>query len=139
MKIDSIQNGYVIDHITAGKCMKIYQQLDLDSLDCSIAIIKNVKSERMGKKDIIKIDQTLELDFDVLGCIDPDITINVIENGVRIEKRRLSMPERVVNVMVCKNPRCITRVEQEIEQVFVLKNAKKGIYRCVYCESAHRE
>ena len=139
MNIDSLQNGYVLDHIKAGKSMRIYQQLELDSLDCSVAIIKNVKSKRMGKKDIIKIDAEIPIDFDRLGFIDPDITVNVIRDGQCVEKRGLELPERVVNVMRCKNPRCITRSDNELEQVFVLRCEKEKRYRCMYCEAAYHE
>ena len=138
MNIDSIQNGYVIDHIRAGRSMEIYKYLGLDTLECSVAIIKNVKSGRMGRKDIIKIDEEIPLHLDMLGYIDPDITVNVIREGVRAEKRHLEMPQRVVNVIRCKNPRCITQAEQEVEQIFVLKDKAKQIYRCLYCESAHK-
>lgn len=139
MNIDSIQNGYVIDHIPAGKSMEIYRYLGLGALDCSVAIIKNAKSGRMGKKDILKIDQEIPLDLDVLGYIGPGITVNVIRNGRRVEKKHLEMPSRVVNVMRCKNPRCITRTERELDQVFVLADRERRIYRCLYCEAQHKE
>ena len=135
MNIDSIQNGYVIDHIRAGRSMEIYRYLGLDKLDCSVAIIKNVKSQRMGKKDIIKIDQEIPLNLEMLGYIDPDITVNVIRDGKRLEKKHLEMPDRVVNVIKCKNPRCITSVEQELPQEFVLTDREKRVYRCRYCET----
>ncbi len=138
MNIDSIQNGYVIDHIQAGRSMEIYRYLGLGSLDCSVAIIKNVKSGRMGKKDIIKIDEEIPLDLEMLGYIDPGITVNVIRGGKRIEKKRLELPKRVVNVIRCKNPRCITQVEQEVDQIFVLADTEKQVYRCLYCETAHK-
>ncbi len=137
MNIDSIQNGYVIDHIRAGRSMEIYRYLKLDTLDCSVAVIQNVKSERMGKKDIIKIDREMPMDLDMLGYIDPDATVNVIRNGVRVEKKKLLMPEKVVNIMKCKNPRCITQTEQEIDQVFLLSDRKNRVYRCKYCETAY--
>lgn len=136
MNIDNIQNGYVIDHIAAGRSMEIYNYLHLEKLNCSVAIIKNVKSERLGKKDIIKIDNEIPLDFDMLGYIDPDITINIIRDGVRVEKKSLTMPEKIVNVLKCKNPRCITSTEQELDQVFVLSDKEKRVYRCHYCEMA---
>lgn len=139
MNIDSIQNGYVIDHIRAGRSMEIYRYLKLDTLDCSVAVIQNVKSERMGKKDIIKIDREMPMDLDMLGYIDPDATVNVIRNGVRVEKKKLLMPEKVVNIMKCKNPRCITQTEQEIDQVFLLSDRKNRVYRCRYCETAYDE
>lgn len=135
MNIDSIKNGFVIDHIQAGKALEIYDYLRLGDLDCSVAIIKNAKSNKMGKKDIIKIDKKLELDTNVLGYIDNNITINVIENGEKIKKFHPELPEKLVNVVKCKNPRCITSVEQELEQVCVLTDRIKGIYRCKYCES----
>ena len=112
MNIDSIQNGYVIDHIRAGRSMEIYRYLRLDALDCSVAIIKNAKSKRMGKKDIIKIDQEIPLNLELLGYIDPGITVNVIRDGKHVEKKHLEMPDRVINVMKCKNPRFITQTEQ---------------------------
>ncbi|MEG2208915.1 MAG: aspartate carbamoyltransferase regulatory subunit [Clostridia bacterium] len=139
MNIDSIQNGYVIDHIRAGRGMEIYHHLGLDALDCSVAIIKNAKSQHLGKKDIIKIDQEISLNLEMLGYIDPDITVNVIRNGKLIEKKHLEMPSRVVNVMKCKNPRGITQTEQELDQVFFLADPQKRIYRCFYCESAHAQ
>ncbi|NLC79176.1 MAG: aspartate carbamoyltransferase regulatory subunit [Ruminococcaceae bacterium] len=139
MNIDSIDNGYVIDHIQAGKSMEIYKYLALDGLDCSVAIIKNVKSTKLGKKDIIKIDSPIDLDLDVLGYIDPSITVNVIKDGQLIEKKPLALPERLTNVIKCKNPRCITSTEQELDQVFFLADRDKRIYRCVYCESKSNE
>ena len=138
MNIDSIHNGIVLDHIKAGKSMDIYRYLHLDELDCSVAIIKNVKSTKMGKKDIIKIDADIQMNLDVLGYIDPDITVNIIKNGTRIEKRRLTLPDRLVNVLHCKNPRCITGVEQEIDHVFVLSDRQNRVYRCLYCEAAKK-
>ena len=138
MNIDSIQNGYVIDHIQAGKSMEIYKYLGLDALDCSVAIIKNVKSQRMGRKDIIKIDSLIDLSLDNLGYIDPGITVNLIRDGERVEKRHLALPKRVVGVLRCKNPRCITQIEQEVEQVFFLADEDKRVYRCLYCEAAYK-
>ena len=135
MNIDSIQNGVVLDHIQAGKSMDIYRYLHLDQLDCSVAIIKNVKSGKMGKKDIIKIDSPMEVDLDVLGYIDPNITVNIIKDGERVEKRQLKLPETITNVIHCKNPRCITSVEQELPQVFKLTDRERRIYRCLYCET----
>lgn len=139
MNIDSINNGFVIDHIKAGKSMEIYKYLALDDLPCSVAIIKNVKSSRLGKKDIIKIDSPIELDLDVLGYIDPNITVNVIRDGKLIEKRPLCLPKRIVNVIKCKNPRCITSTEQELDHVFLLSDEKERVYRCAYCESKSNE
>ena len=134
MNIDSIINGVVIDHISAGKAMKLYELLGLEKLDCSVAIIKNVHSNRMGKKDIIKIDSPLEVDLDVLGYIDSNITVNIIRNGERVEKKHLELPHRLVNIIRCKNPRCITSVEQELVHEFRLADREKKIYRCIYCE-----
>ena len=136
--VDSIEKGIVIDHIKAGKSMEIYQALNLDELDCSVAIIKNVKSNKMGFKDIIKISDTIDLNLDVLGYIDPNITVNIIEDGRRIEKKRLELPEKVVNVAHCKNPRCITSIEQGLDQIFVLADEENEVYRCKYCEEKYR-
>lgn len=135
MKIDEIKNGIVIDHISAGKSMEIYHFLNLEALDCSVAIIKNASSCKMGKKDIIKIDTTLDIDMNVLGYIDPDVTINIIKNGERAEKYQPALPERIENVIKCKNPRCITTVENNIPQIFKLTEPEKRIYRCIYCEA----
>ena len=135
MNIDSIRNGYVIDHIKPGKGLEIYEYLNLGELDCSVAIIKNAKSNKMGKKDIIKIEQKLDIDMNVLGYIDSNITINVIEEDKRIEKFHPEIPEKLINIVKCKNPRCITSVEQELEQVCILTDRVNGVYRCKYCES----
>ena len=135
MKIDSMKNGIVLDHITAGRGMEIYKSLGLDKLDCSVAIIKNVKSNKMGKKDIIKISDNFEVNFDVLGYIDPDVTVCVIENGGVKSKHKVELPQTITNIAKCKNPRCITSIEQEIDQVFKLVDREKQIYRCIYCES----
>ena len=135
MNIDTIKNGYVIDHIQPGKGFEIYEYLNLGDLDCSVAIIKNAKSKKMGKKDIIKIDQKLNLDMNVLGYIDSNITINVIENDIRIKKFNPQMPEKLINIVKCRNPRCITSVEQELDQVSILTDRANGVYRCKYCES----
>ncbi len=135
MNIDSIKCGFVLDHIKAGKSMEIYNYLELDKLDCCVAIIKNVKSNKMGKKDIIKIDDEIDLNLEILGYIDPDITVNKITNGVIVEKCHLELPEKIVNIVHCKNPRCITSTEQGIEHMFKLTDRKNGIYRCVYCEA----
>ena len=134
MHIDEITNGIVIDHIKAGKAMEIYKLLNLDQLECSIAIIKNVNSKKMGRKDIIKIDEALDVNLDALGYIDNGITINTIENGVKTNKRHCELPERITNVVKCKNPRCITSVEQEIDHVFKLTDRENKVYRCIYCE-----
>lgn len=135
MNIDSIRNGIVIDHIKAGQGMEIYHLLNLETLDCSIALIKNACSRKEGKKDIIKIDSDLDLNLDVLGYINPDITINIIKDGQRIRKFHPQLPERLTNVIKCKNPRCITSVEQEIGHIFKLTDRENRVYRCVYCES----
>ncbi|MDO4170687.1 MAG: aspartate carbamoyltransferase regulatory subunit [Lachnospiraceae bacterium] len=135
MNIDSIKNGIVLDHITAGKSMKIYQNLGLDRLDCSVAIIKNAKSSKMGKKDIIKIDDQFEINLDAIGYVDPDVTICIIEDGHMVRKYKAELPEKLVNIAKCKNPRCITSEEQELDQVFVLTDKEKRVYRCKYCES----
>ena len=135
MTIDSIKNGIVIDHIAAGKAMELYNILGLGKLDCSVAILKNVVSGKMGKKDIIKIDQHLDLDWDIIGYVDPNITVNIIRDGERVEKRQLKLPETITGVIFCRNPRCITSVEQELPQVFKLTNRDKRIYRCLYCET----
>ena len=135
MKVTAVNNGVVIDHTTAGKCMKLYQFLDLDHVDATIALIKNAPSQKMGKKDIIKIDTELELDLDALGYIDPNVTINIVKDGVCVKKVHPQLPERLTNIIQCKNPRCITSVEQEIPHIFKLTDREKGEYRCIYCES----
>ena len=135
MTIDSIKNGIVLDHIRAGQSMELYRILRLSELDCPVAIIKNAQSGKMGKKDIIKIDAQIEVDLDVLGYVDPGITVNIIKDGERVEKRHVELPELVRCVIRCKNPRCITSVEQDIEHVFRLTDRQKRIYRCIYCES----
>ncbi|MBQ8734028.1 MAG: aspartate carbamoyltransferase regulatory subunit [Anaerotignum sp.] len=135
MKVGAIHNGVVIDHITAGKGMDLYHFLNLDHVDAPIALIKNAPSEKMGKKDIIKIDAELNLDLDALGYIDPNVTINVVKNGVRVDKFHPQLPEKLTNIVHCKNPRCITSVEQEIPHIFKLTNRETGEYRCIYCES----
>ena len=139
MNIDSIKNGIVIDHITAGKATELYSLLNLDSLDCTIVIGKNVTSRKMGKKDIIKIDADISLNTDILGYIDPGVTINVIKDGKICEKKTVSVPERLVNVIACKNPRCITSCEQELDQVFTLTDKENRVYRCLYCETKAKE
>ena len=135
MKVGAIHNGVVIDHITAGRGMDLYHFLNLDHLDAPIALIKNAPSEKMGKKDIIKIDAELDLDLDALGYIDPNVTINIVKDGVRVEKFHPQLPEKLTNIVHCKNPRCITSVEQEIPHIFKLTNRETGEYRCIYCES----
>jgi len=135
MRIDSIVNGIVLDHITAGKVMQVYDALDLDKLDCSVAILKNVRSTKMGKKDILKIDNDFDVDLDVLGYIDPRITVSIIKEGKTVEKKQLRLPKKIMNVEKCKNPRCITSIEQDLEHVFYLANEEKRIYRCIYCDT----
>ena len=138
LNIDSLEKGVVIDHIESGKSMEIYRVLELDKLDCSVAIIKNARSKKSGRKDIIKIEDRIDIDLDVLGFIDPNITVNIIDGGHIIEKKHLQLPERIVNVAKCKNPRCITSVEQELDHVFVLTDPEKGVYRCMYCEQEYK-
>lgn len=133
MKIDEIENGYVLDHISAGNGMKVYNALGLDKLKCQVAVIQNAKSEKLGVKDIIKVNELIDLNFDVLGFIDKNITVNVIENG-KAKKITLSLPKKIVNVVKCSNPRCITNVEDGIDYEFELTD-DKGTYRCVYCET----
>ena len=136
MKIGHIENGIVLDHITAGNGMNIYNVLNLGKLDCTVALIKNADSPKLGKKDIIKISTHMDIDLDILGYLDPGITVNVIRAGEVAEQKKLALPERVVGVIKCKNPRCITSVEQGIVHEFKLADRKKGIYRCIYCEQA---
>lgn len=132
MKIDEIENGYVLDHISAGNGMRVYEALGLDKLNCQVAIIQNAKSEKLGVKDIIKVNELIDLNLDVLGFIDSNITVNVIKEG-RAQKKTLSLPERVVNIVKCTNPRCISNVE-DIPYEFQLTD-NKGTYRCIYCET----
>ena len=135
MNIDSIKNGIVIDHIKAKKGLEIYELLNLGELDCSVAIITNAKSKKMGRKDIIKIDQKIDLDLDILGYLDQNITINIIKDDIRTEKYHVKKKKKIVNIVKCKNPRCITSIEQELDQVFVLADKEKKKYRCKYCET----
>ncbi|MBR2684454.1 MAG: aspartate carbamoyltransferase regulatory subunit [Erysipelotrichaceae bacterium] len=135
MNVDSIVNGVVIDHIQAGKAMKLYELLNLEELDCSVAIIKNVTSHKMGKKDIIKIDADVDVNLDLIGFVDPDATINIIKNEKLVEKKNLSLPKELRNVLKCKNPRCISSVEQELPHIFRLTDPTKKEYRCIYCET----
>lgn len=139
MIIGSINDGIVIDHIPAGRGMELYHYLELDSLDCEVAIIKNASSEKKGKKDIIKIGAPINLNFDILGYIDPRITVNIIKDGQRISKTHPGLPQRITNIIKCKNPRCITSTEQELDHVFVLTNREKGVYRCLYCDTMARK
>ena len=135
MNIDSIQNGVVIDHITAGGGMKLYHLLGLDTIDCSVALIRNVPSKKMGRKDIIKIDADIPVNLDVIGYVDPEATVNVIRGGELVEKKSIEMPLQLVNVIRCKNPRCITSCEQELDHVVRLTDREKKVYRCIYCET----
>ena len=135
MIIGQIRDGIVLDHITAGKGLDIYKILGLGELDCTVAMIKNADSEKMGKKDIIKIGRVIDLDFAVLGYIDPGITVNIIRDGALAKRERLTLPDRITDVIRCKNPRCITSTEQELRHEFILTDRDKGVYRCVYCEA----
>ena len=139
MNVDSIKNGIVIDHIKAGNSMELYHFLNLENQDCSVAIIKNVVSKKMGKKDIIKIDADIDIDLNVLGYIDPDSTVNIIKDGKLVKKCNPTLPDRIENVITCKNPRCITTVEQDIKHVFKLTDRENRVYRCIYCDSRARE
>ena len=135
MTVDTIKNGIVIDHITAGLGLRIYTLLKLDELDCSVALIKNAPSKKMGKKDIIKIDAAIDIKTDILGYVDPDVTVNIIKDGNIIEKKQIALPEKLENVITCKNPRCITTTEQELSQIFKLTDKENRVYRCIYCET----
>lgn len=136
MNIDSIKNGIVIDHIQAKKGMEIYEALNLRDLDCSVAIITNAKSGKMGRKDIIKIDKVMEINMDVIGFIEPNATINVVENDKLVNKYQVGVPEKIVNIAKCQNPRCITSVEKDLDQVFTLTDKENQVYRCQYCETS---
>ena len=133
MNIDSIKNGIVIDHITPGKAMQLYAMLSMDQLDCCVAVIQNVGSAKMGKKDIIKIDSSISINLDVIGYVSPNATINIIEDGRIVRKEHIDLPKKLTNIIYCKNPRCITTTEQEIQHIFSLSD--KGDYRCIYCET----
>ena len=139
LNIDSIQNGIVIDHIQAGKGMRIYELLELDKLDCCVALIKNARSSKLGRKDIIKIEGDLAINFDVLGFIDNNITVCTIKNGELVKKENIVLPRRIKNVVKCKNPRCITSIEQELPHIFYLADEKSETYRCQYCEEKYSE
>ena len=139
LNVGALREGYVLDHIKAGKAMTIYHDLKLDKLDCTVAIIKNARSNKMGKKDIIKIADNMDLNLDVLGYIDPDITVCYIRDGKIVKKKHLELPEKIVNIVHCKNPRCITSVEQDLDQVFKLTDRENRVYRCAYCESKKSE
>lgn len=138
LNVGQLNEGYVLDHIQAGKSMSIYHYLKLDKLDCCVAIIKNARSNKMGKKDIIKVECPIDmLSLDILGFLDHNITVNIIRDGEIVEKKQLHLPEKITNVIKCKNPRCITSIEQELDHVFVLTDTKKEIYRCKYCEEKY--
>lgn len=134
MNIDSIKNGIVIDHIGAKKGMEIYEALKLKDLDCSVAIITNAKSKKMGRKDIIKIDKDMEINMEVIGFIEPNATINIVKDDKLIDKYNVKLPEKVVNIAKCQNPRCITSIEKDLDQVFHLTDKENQVYRCQYCE-----
>ena len=135
MNIDPIRNGIVIDHITAGKGIELYRLLGLESADCSVALITNAASTKTGRKDIIKIDELIDLNTDLLGYVDPGVTVNIIRDGKTAEKRKISLPERFEGVISCRNPRCITSTEQELPQFFRLADPENRVYRCIYCDS----
>ena len=135
MIIGAIENGLVLDHITAGRGMELYRILGLDTLDCEVALIKNAQSVKMGRKDIIKVDRLIDVNLDAIGYVDPGITVNVIQDGKLVERKHIAKPDTITNVIKCKNPRCITTVEQEIPHVFKLVDRDAGVYRCIYCES----
>ncbi len=139
LNVGALNEGFVLDHIEAGKSMTIYDYLQLDKLDCTVAIIKNACSNKMGRKDIIKVECPIDmLNLDILGFIDHNITINIIKDGRIVEKKALTLPKKIVNVIKCKNPRCITSIEQELDHVFVLTDEEKEVYRCKYCEEKYR-
>ena len=139
LNVGALKEGYVLDHIKAGKAMTIYHYLKLDKLDCTVAIIKNARSNKMGKKDIIKVECPLgDVDLDILGFIDHNITVNIIKDSKIVDKKELKLPKQVVNVIKCKNPRCITSIEQELDHIFVLADEEKEIYRCKYCDEKYR-
>lgn len=135
MKIDKIENGIVMDHIKAGQGMELYRILGLDALDCQVALIKNAESGKMGRKDIIKVDQMIDVNLDAIGYIDPDITVNIIKDGIREKVEHIDPPDEIVDIIKCKNPRCITTTEQELPHVFRLTDKANRVYRCIYCES----
>lgn len=140
LNVGRIEEGFVLDHIKAGKSMTIYHDLKLDKLDCCVAIIKNARSNKMGKKDIIKVECPIEdLDLDILGFIDHNITVNIIKDERIVEKRALKLPTSVTNVIKCKNPRCITSIEQELDQIFLLTDPEHEVYRCKYCEAKYKK
>lgn len=139
LNVGALNEGVVLDHIEAGKSMDLYRYLKLDRMDCCVAIIKNAHSNKMGKKDIIKVECPIDrLDLNVLGYIDHRITVNIIKDGRIVEKRRVELPERLVNIIKCRNPRCITSIEQELDHIFFLADPEEEIYRCLYCEEKYR-
>ena len=137
MNVDSIRDGIVIDHIAAGCGMKLYRLLGLENLEAPVAMITNVVSGKMGRKDIIKVDAAIDVDLDIIGYVDPGATVNIIRDGELKEKKRIEMPEKLVNVLFCKNPRCITSIEQELDHIFVLTDPETETYRCKYCEETY--
>ena len=139
LNVSSISEGFVLDHIEAGKSMEIYKYLNLEKMDCCVAIIKNASSKKMGKKDIMKIECPIEdIDMDILGFIDHNITVNIIKNDKIVEKKSLKLPKTIVNVIKCKNPRCITSVETGLDHIFVLTDEENRVYRCQYCEEKYK-
>ena len=138
MNVDGVKNGIVLDHIAAGKSMEIYRLLNLDQMSCSVAVLQNVPSRKYGTKDMIKIDEMIDVNLDIIGYIDPNITVNIVKNNELVSKQHLSLPEKLDNVIFCKNPRCITSTEQEIMHSFRLTDPEKRIYRCVYCDAEHK-
>ena len=138
LNVGRIENGFVLDHIKAGKAMTIYHDLKLHKMDCCVAIIKNARSNKMGRKDIIKVECPINsIDLDILGFIDHNITVNIIQNGEIVDKKILSLPTQIVDVIRCKNPRCITSIEQGLQQVFILSDPEQEVYRCKYCEEKY--
>ena len=138
LNVGRIENGFVLDHIKAGKAMTIYHDLKLDKMDCCVAIIKNARSNKMGRKDIIKVECPINsIDLDILGFIDHNITVNIIQNGEIVDKKILSLPTQIVDVIRCKNPRCITSIEQGLQQVFILADPEQEVFRCKYCEEKY--
>lgn len=135
MIIGQIKNGIVLDHIQAGKGMELYNILGLGELECQVALIKNAESQKMGRKDIIKIDEVIDIDLDAIGYVGPNITVNIIKDGKIVKRTHIEMPYRIKDVIKCKNPRCITSVEQQLPHIFELKDKETGVYRCIYCES----
>ena len=140
LNVGRIEEGFVLDHIKAGKSLSIYRHLQLDKLDCTVAIIKNAKSGKLGKKDILKVECDIELlDLDVLAFVDHNITVNVIKDGEVVAKKDLFLPKEIKNVICCKNPRCITSIEQGLPHIFILTDEEKEVYRCKYCEEKYEE